>query len=604
MRIRVVDYIAKFIKDELKVSNVFMISGGGAMFLNDGIVKNGNIRVICNHHEQASAMGAVAYSKYTNGFAVTIPTTGCGGTNCITGLLDAWQDNVKVFFISGNDKIARTVRKSKVKLRQKGVQEADIISIVSSITKYAVMIDDEYDIAYHLEKAKFIAETGRPGPVWIDVPQDIQGAYIETTALRHFKENEGNCVTRLNVSEEEIDSFINDLEMSKRPVIIAGNGIRLGNAVNDFKLLIDLIKIPVVSTYLGIDLLSSNHPQFIGRTGIKGDRAGNFTMQNSDLLIAFGSRLSIGTTGYEKDTFARDAKIVVIDIDKEEHKKDTVRVDKIINVDIKVFINSLLRRLRDKKIKINFEWANTCEKWKNQWPTYVPVYRNDTSGINLYYFIDVLNRNLLEDSIVISDAGSAYYVTSQALMIDKMQRYITSGAQAEMGFTIPATIGAYFASNVDSVIGITGDGSFQMNVQELQTIRYHKIPIKLFVWNNNGYLSIRTTQKRFFEGRLIGTDISCGLSFPSIEKISNAYEIKYFLITNSEELEKLIPVILSLHEPVICEIMCQSDQIIAPIVTSIKKENGLMVSKPLEDMYPFLDRNEFFNNMIIKPMEE
>lgn len=602
--IRVVDYIARFIHEELKVSEVFMITGGGAMFLNDGIAKYKKIKTISNHHEQASAMGAVGYAKYTNGFSVVIPTTGCGGTNCITGLLDAWQDNVKVFFISGQDAKNRTVYNSKLKLRQLGVQEADIISIVSSITKYAVMVNDAKEIAYHLEKAKYLSETGRPGPIWIDVPLDIQGALIDENSLDHFSLSEINNDLKENATDDELEKFIKDISSSKRPVIIAGNGIRLGNAVKEFQKFIDDYKIPVVATYLGVDLLPTEHKQFIGRTGTKGDRAGNFAMQNSDLLISFGSRFSVASTGFDNNAFAREAKIIAIDIDQNEHKKNTVKIDYVINADIKNFLNQLELKLKDKEFPIQNGWADTCEKWKIKWPIFNPEYKNDKEGINLYYFMDVLNKNLKYNSVVVSDAGSAYYVTSQSLTIEGDQRYITSGAQAEMGYTIPASIGVCVARKNDEVIGITGDGSFQMNIQELQTIVQNKFPIKLFVWSNNGYLSIRATQNKFFEGRLIGTDSSSGVSFPEVEKIAYAYGIKFYKITNSNELERIIPQVLMEDEPIICEVMCQPNQILAPIVTSIKNEEGKLISKPLEDMFPFLDRSEFRKNMIIKPIEE
>jgi acetolactate synthase I/II/III large subunit len=604
MRIRVVDFVAEFIKEKLKVDDVFMISGGGAMFLNDGIAKHGNIRTVCNHHEQASSMGAVGYAKYTNGFGVVIPTTGCGGTNCVTGLLDAWQDNVKVFFISGNDNKSRTIHNSAIKLRQLGVQEADIISIVSSITKYSVMVNDAEEIAFHLEKAKYLAEVGRPGPVWIDLPLDIQGAFIESDELKHFSPSDLQTVYKTKASDHELEQFINDLSESKRPVVVAGNGIRLGNAVAEFRNFINKYKIPVVVTFLGVDLLPSEHPQFIGRTGSKGDRAGNFAMQNSDLLISFGSRFSVGSTGFDNESFAREAKIIAIDIDNEEHKKNTVKIDYVINADIKEFLIQIEAKLKNKKIPFNNRWVETCEDWKKKWPTFLEEYKDDKTGINLYFFLDILNRNLKEDSVVVSDAGSAYYVTSQSLMIKDAQRYITSGAQAEMGFTLPASIGVCVARNNKEVIGITGDGSFQMNVQELQTIVHNKFPVKLFIWNNNGYLSIRATQKRFFEGRLIGTDSSCGVSFPSAEKIACAYGIKFYRVSTSEEVETQLPKILSENEAVICEVICQSDQILAPIVTSIKNKEGHMISKPLEDMFPFLTRKEFKKNMIIKTKKE
>lgn len=602
--IRVVDYIANFIHEKLEVNEVFMITGGGAMFLNDGIVKNGKIKTICNHHEQASAMGAVGYAKYTNGFGVVIPTTGCGGTNCVTGLLDAWQDNVKVFFVSGQDAKARTVYNSSLKLRQLGVQEANIIPIVSSITKYAVMVNDAKEIAYHLEKAKYLAETGRPGPVWIDVPIDIQGTIIDENTIDHFVPSDFKNDFKDYATEFELNKFIDDLSNCKRPVIIAGNGIRLGNAVREFRMFIDQYKIPVVATYLGVDLLPTNHKQFIGRIGTKGDRAGNFAMQNADLLISFGSRFSVAASGFDNKTFAREAKIIAIDIDPDEHKKNTVKIDYVINADIKMFLTQLQLKLNRNIINKLNVWGETCEKWKTNWPIFLPEYRNDKEGINLYYFMEILNKNLKSNSVVVSDAGSAYYVASQALYINGNQRYITSGAQADMGYTIPASIGVCVARENDEVIGITGDGSFQMNIQELQTIVYNKYPIKLFVWNNNGYLSIRVTQSRYFEGREVGTDSSNGVSFPDVEKIAYAYGIKFYRINNASELETKIPQLLMENEPILCEVMCQPNQVLAPIVTSIKTDDHKLISKPLEDMFPFLERDEFRKNMIIEPMEE
>lgn len=604
MKLRVADYIANFIYDILNVQEVFMITGGGAMYLNDGIAKHGKIRTISNHHEQACAMGAVGYSKYTNGFGVVIPTTGCGGTNCITGLLDAWQDNVKVFFISGNDNKDRTVHNSPVKLRQAGVQEADIVTIVSSITKYAVMINEPNDIAYHLEKAKHISETGRPGPVWIDIPLDVQRYIIETDNLNHFIPEQSSFDNKEYATDEELLKFVKYLSESKRPIIVAGNGIRLGDATEEFLKFIDFSKIPVVSTYLGIDLMPTNHPQYIGRTGVKGDRAGNFAMQNSDLLISMGSRLSTGTTSFDYDSFAREAKIIAIDIDPNEHKKKAVKLEFVINADIKKFLLKLMELLQNKELPNLDRWGNTCENWKKKWPIFKPEYQDDKEGINLYYFLEVLNEKLKNDSVVVSDAGSAYYVTSQALFIRDKQRYITSGAQAEMGFTLPASIGVCVARNNKEVIGITGDGSFQLNIQELQTIVHHKFPIKVFIWNNNGYLSIRVTQNRYFEGRILGTDPSSGLSFPDLKKIASAYGIKFYRISKSPELNKAIEKILRHDEPVLCELMCQSNQVLSPVVTSAANPEGRLVSKPLEDMFPLLDREEFYKNMIIKPIKE
>lgn len=597
---RVCDYIADFIRQKLNTRHVFMVTGGGAMFLNDGIACHPDLQAIANHHEQASAMAAVAYSKYTNGFGVVIPTTGCGGTNCITGLLDAWQDNVKVFFISGQDKSSRTVRKSKIALRQAGIQEADIISIVSPISKYAAMVETPNDIAYHLEKAKYAGENGRPGPVWLDIPMDVQSAIIDPDKLRHYKPRKNNEIAEAKSVNRHCHALTRKLNTSKRPLILVGNGVRLGSAIPEFINFVEKFEIPVVSTYLGIDILPTDHPQYVGRIGIKGDRAGNFAVQNCDLLISLGSRLSTGSTGYNYETFARNATIWAIDIDANEHKKRTVKIDKIIRTDVKQFLSNMPRTRMASGA--HSEWNQTTRHWKEIWPTCLQRYKNDKNGINLYHFIDKLNQHAPADATIIADAGSAYYVTSQALRIAPKQRYITSGAQADMGFTLPGTIGASLAKGNREVIGITGDGSFQMNIQELQTIIHHKLPIKLFIWNNNGYLSIRATQKRFFSGRLIGTDPSCGVSFPDLRKIAKAYGIRYYRISSSKSTGTRIKEIFSEKCAVLAEVICDPNQELAPILGSTQDSSGKLIANPLEDMHPLLPRDVFRKEMIIEPL--
>ena len=596
---RVTDYIANYIYRQ-GVKEVFLVSGGGMMFLSDGIAKHPYLKAICNHHEQASAMAAVAYAKYKEDLGVAYVTSGCGGTNAITGLLNAWQDNIPCIFISGQVKTKETTRNSGLKLRQFGTQELDIISIVESITKYSVMVNDPSEIAYHLEKAVFLAKSGRPGPVWIDVPLDVQGAIIEEKKLKRFNPKEIRKKYKEIPTQEEIKKFINLLKKSKRPVIIGGQGIRLAKAIPEFKKFIEKYQIPVVAPYLGISNLPSNHKLFIGRIGNKGNRAGNFTVQNADLVISIGSRLSVNSIGYEYAKFAREAKVVVVDIDPEEHKKKTIKIDLFINSDAKEFL-----KIVNSKISLDTnEWIKKCSKWKNKYPVCLPEYKKEEKGINLYYFVDSLSKKMKSDAVIVSDAGSAFYATSQAIQLKEKQRYITSGGQAEMGFTLPACIGVSIAKRRKEVLGITGDGSFQMNIQELQTIIHNKLPIKIFVWNNDGYLSIRATQSKFFEGRFIGTDKDSGVSFPSLEKISKAYGIKYFKISKSSKLEKDLEKILSFSGSVICEVMCLRDQKIVPTVSSLKRDDGTMVSKPIEDMYPFLDRKEFLENMIVKPVEE
>ena len=588
MKQRVADIVASFLVAQ-GIKDVFTLTGGGAMFLNDGIASNDNINAICNHHEQACAMGAVAYAKYKNGLAAAMLTTGCGATNAITGLLDAWQDNTPVIFISGQIKRKETSRNSKTNLRQFGVQEADIISIVESLTKYSVMVNEPDEILYHLERAAHLAMTGRPGPVWIDIPLDVQGFFIEIDELKHF-------TPEIDVTLEikGMERLVKMYEQAERPIILAGNGVRLSGSVDKLREFSSKNNIPCVVSYLAVDYFEQDSPNYVGRLGIKGDRAGNFAIQNSDLIISLGSRLSVCLTGFEYELFARNSKLIVVDIDEDEHKKDTVDIDQFIHADVGNFLSKFANKITP---KILGNWQNKCVHWKNKWPVYQGGYDADT--VNMYEFTKTLSELASEDEIVVSDAGSSYYVTSQSFTFNSnKQRYITSGAQADMGFTLPAAIGTCIAAN-KSVVGITGDGSFQLNIQELQTIKHYNLPVKLIVWNNNGYLSIRATQNKFFDGRRIGTDPESGVSFPEVEKIAKAYDLPYVKINNTAELRKKLTDVITASGPVVCEVMCPENQEIIPMVSAIKNDDGSMTSKPIEDMYPFLDRDEFLKEMIV-----
>ena len=567
---RVVDYVIDEVY-KAGAKHAFTITGGGAMFINDAVAAHPSIVPVCNHHEQASAMGGVAYSKYTGKPSLVCPTTGCGGTNSITGLLDAWQDSVPVIFVSGNVNLHQI---SPPGVRNLGVQEARIIEIVESITKYAKLIESVDDVEEIVQTAIKEATTGRPGPVWIDIPMDIQGKQMPVFSL-----------------EDEI-------KKAERPLILAGGGISCaGISREEFREYVKEAKIPVVTTYNSVDLIESDDPYFVGRVGVKGTRAGNFAMQNCDLLLVLGSRLPVPVSGYNYKTFARDAKVIVVDIDKEEHSKNTVKIDKFIHSDLKDF-------LYKNPISTNvLSWQQKCIRWRDSWPI-IPIQNNKSNetGIDLYDFTGKLNKNKPDDSVVISDAGSAYYVCSQATGIKGKNRYITSSAQAEMGFTIPACIGAAFAGS-PCVIGVTGDGSFQMNLQELQTIKHHQLPIKLFVWNNGGYLSIRTTQKKFFEGREIGTDEDSGVSFPDLVRVAYAYDMDYIKVSDYDSLTPALQTIFANDDPMIIEVMCQKWQEVIPTLQGRKNPDGTISAPPLEDMYPFLSREEFCDNMIVETVE-
>ena len=560
---RVADYVIDQIY-KAGCEHIFLVTGGGAMHLNDAVAAHGKIKPVCNHHEQASAMAAVAYAKYNNSLAAVNVTTGCGGTNAITGLLDAWQDSVPVIFVSGNVNRPHMAPEGS---RNLGVQEANIIDIVKPITKYAVVVNDPQDIDEVMKDAIRIATHGRPGPVWIDIPMDVQGA---------------QCF--------DIESALRE---AKRPLILAGNGINCAQAREEFVDFVWSTNIPVVTSYNAVDLFPSCYDHFVGRVGIKGTRAGNFAMQNCDLLLVIGCRLSVPVTGYNYTTFAREAKVIVVDIDKDEHSKETVKIDRFIHRDAKDFL-TLNKFEREKN-----DWNEICRLWKKKWP--VCPDENPSEKVDLYYFMKVLNERKRNDDVVISDAGSAFYVCAQATEIQANQRFITSSSQAEMGFTIPACIGAAFAKDGD-VIGVTGDGSFMMNLQELQTIAHYNLPVKLFVWNNDGYLSIRTTQKKFFEGREIGTDTESGVSIPNIRDVVKSFGIEH-IYADASELEHSIRTTLDHDGPIVCEVLCEKWQEVVPTMQGRKNPDGTISAPPLEDMYPFLSREEFYDNMIIKPLD-
>jgi len=550
-RVRVTDYIAKFICD-YGVKHVFMLSGGGIMHLTDGLACNKDLQVVCCHHEQAASMALEAYSRTSGHFSVGYFTTGPGATNAITGLAGAWLDSVPCLFISGQVKKKEAVYNAKISgLRQFGVQEINILPIVESITKYSMIVNNPEDIKYHLEKAVYLSKEGRP-----------------------------------------------------RPVILAGQGIRISGAIDDLLEFVGKYNIPVVTTYLGIDIIDSSHPQYVGRIGIKGDRAGNLAIQNSDLLIVIGSSLPVAEIGYDYAQFAREAKIIIVDIDTSSHKKNTINIDLLIESDAKEFINKLSKLLDKKRVIFDKKWLDICISWRNKYPVCLPEYNELKDKINIYYFIDKLSKKLNTDDVVVTDAGSAFFAGSQCVKIKKGMRYITSGGFATMGYSLPASIGACIALDKKRVMCITGDGSFQQNIQELQTVVHYRLPLKIFILNNEGYLSIRFTQEKYFDKRFIGESSLSGTSFPDAEKIAKAYGIKFVRVSDNGQLDNILDDVLNYNGPVICEIMTPRKQLIIPTVASEKKDDGTMVSKPLEDMYPFLDREEFKKEMIVKPVDE
>lgn len=596
--IRVSDYIAQFISDRLGLKDIFMLSGAGSMHLTDGVACNPKLRAICVHHEQSASMALEAYARTNENFGVGYFSTGPAALNALTGLGGAWQDTVPCLFISGQVKRSTCTHTEGVPgLRQFGVQELDIIPVVSSLCKYAVHLTQPNMVRYELEKAVSIAKSGRPGPVWIDIPMDVQSALIDPAHLPAYTAAEQAPVASDAVLDELRDMFTK----AQRPVIIAGRGIRLAGAQAILQTLATEFNVPVVTPYLGIDNLRHDLDIYIGKTGVKGDRPANYAMQNSDLVLAVGTSLHISVVGYEYEHFARAAKKVVIDIDLTSHRKKTIKIDRLIESDAKEALQGLLTRLRDVKFKsVSENWLRRCVEWKKRYPVCLPEYEKTVGAINVYTFMDRLSSLASEGDAFIGDAGSAIYAVSQGLILrHNNQRYIPSSAMATMGYTIPAALGVSAALGDKRVMAITGDGSLQQNIQELQTILHYKLPIKLFIWNNDGYLSIRASQKNYFEERYIGEGPRSGVSIPDTLKICEAYGLPAARVSDIAELNDAIQTAIAYDGPYVLEIVTPPEQPIVPTVSSRVNPDGSMSSRPLEDMAPFLDRDEYRSNLLV-----
>jgi len=598
--IKLSDYVFSFIAD-LGVKHVFAVCGGGAMHLVDSLGRNENLMYVATHHEQAASMAAEGYSRISGKPGVALVTSGPGGTNTITGLYGAWIDSIPIIFISGQ--VTTDTLIGETGLRQFGIQEADIVNLVKPITKYAITVRDPKLIKYHLQKALYLATTGRPGPVWIDIPLDIQSKLVNINELTAFNLDEIKQEDKTQLLKVRIGKCINMLKKAKRPVLIIGYGIRLAKGEKEFLQLVEKLRIPVISSWTGTDLIDYDHELYVGRSGIMGDRAGNFTVQNSDLLLIIGSRMSIPQVGYNYTVFAREAKKIVIDIDDKELRKTTIKIDLPINADAKKFMVELLRQLEEQgvKIKVN-DWIQRCKHWKAKYPVVLPEYKDNKEAVNSFYFIEVLSKRLDKRAVVVTDVGTSFTCTMQSFKVKFGQRLFTSSGHSPMGFGLPGSVGACFAMGKKKTICITGDGGLQMNIQELQTIVHNNLPIIIFVLNNGGYLTIKLMQQNHF-GQYVGSEKDSGLSLPDTIKIANAYGIKAERIANHDELHAKIDSVLAQPGPFICEIMMPENQPLLPRVSSIKKPDGAVVSRPLEDMYPFLSREEFLENMVVKPIE-
>lgn len=595
--IKVSDYIIKFISD-IGVKHVFMLPGGGWMHMLESLGNNSNITYICNLHEQASAIAAEAYGQYTNNIGVAMVTTGPGGTNAVTGIAAAWVDSTPCMVISGQVKRADMIEKSG--LRQMGAQEVDIIPIVKPVTKYAVSVTNHLKIRYCLEKAFYLAKNGRPGPVWIDVPLDVQGSLVEESELMTFIPPKNSLQSIVN-RNDSINETIKLLNNAKRPVILAGNGIWLANAEKEFHELINILNVPVLTTWKSVDLIPEDHRLFAGRPGAIGQRGANFVLQNADLLITIGARMDLPQTAYDHKNFGKSAKKVIVDIDECEIKKMQMNIDVPIIADAKDFICEMLNQKEKIRHTDKTGWLHKCAEWKEKYPVVLPEYRKQKDYVNSYVLIDVISQEMnSEDILVPGSSGSCSEVTMQAFKVKEGQNILNNQGFGSMGFGLPASIGACIASGQKRTVCINGDGGFQLNIQELETVARLQLPIKFFILNNDGYGSIRNMQRAHFSGNYVGSDEKSGMSLPDITKIANAYGIPSAKINNHEGINEKVREILNFTGPFICEVMIAPDQPTSPRVSSIKLEDGSMMSKPLEDMWPFLDKEELEANMISK----
>lgn len=598
---KLTDYVIDFLVRN-RIKYVFGLTGGAVVHLFDSIDRNPGIQPVFCHHEQAAALAAVSYARVRNDLGAAIVTTGPGGTNAITGVTAAWQDSIPCIFVSGQSRKEHTTHGKQ--LRQLGSQELDIVSIVEPITKYAVMVDTPEMIRYHLEKAVYVAKHGRPGPVWIDIPLNFQWASIEPELLHGYNLSEDERgLSQPNIYKSSCEKCRALLSEAKRPLLMAGYGVRLSHAHEAFKKFVEAVNIPFVSSWTASDMFGHDNPLYVGRMGIAGQRGANLAVQNCDLLVCVGSHLSIPLTGTMFDAFARDAKIVLVDIDMQELDYETVQVDLPIWCDAKIFLDEMIKMPPViQKSTIN-SWYNKCVRYK----TY-----NYMSGecdlkkefVDNYVFIDTLSDVLNEDDIVVVDGGGTIvYISHQALKIKKGQRLVLSSGICAMGTSLPESVGACFANGMKRTICLVGDGSMQLNIQELQTIVYHNLPIKIFVMNNNGYLAIRHTQSGFLENNYIGSSKVGGLSLPDFKKVAAAYGLKTMKIMGHEQLKEKIESVLYKPGPILCEVMVDPNQQIIPRQGFVKNSDGTHTPLPLEDMYPFLDRKEFLENMVVSPLD-
>jgi acetolactate synthase-1/2/3 large subunit len=596
------DYVIQFLAGK-GVRHIFLLPGGGAMHLNDSLARSPSILPVANLHEQGCAIAAEAYARVSGQLGVVMVTCGPGGTNTVTGLAGAWLDSTPVLFLSGQ--VKRSDLKAESGLRQSGVQEIDIVSIVRTLTKYSVTVLEPASMRFHLEKAWHLATTGRQGPVWLDIPLDVQAAEIDPEAQEAFVYDEPAPGVNASELSALVRRAIGILQGAQRPVVLLGNGIRLAGAVPVMERWLQQVRAPVLTTWLGLDLVPHSDPLLVGRPGGIAPRAANFAVQNCDCLIAIGARLDPIVTGYAHGKFARAAQKIVVDLDPRELEKFSFVVDCPIAADARIFLAEWELQSAAQSYPDWQPWLARCQGWKKRYPLLLPEHLpNQVQPLSLYHFAKALSDALPEGQLVASgSSGFACEIFLLMLEVKRGQRIFHNRGTGSMGFAVPAALGAAIASG-KSVVSLEGDGGFQMNLQELAVIAGRHLPITFFVINNSGYASIRSSQDNYFQGRHIASDRQSGLFLPQVRLLAEAYGIAYRCIDAGSNLKEEIGEVLDFAAPIICEVFVRQDEARTPRLASTVRADGSIVSRPLEDLYPFLSREEFLENMIVPPLEE
>jgi acetolactate synthase-1/2/3 large subunit len=605
-RMKVADYICARIKELTGSGHVFLLSGGGMMHLLDSVGRS-ELEVVPMHHEQGAAIAAYAYGRTINSTGVCFATSGPGATNTVTAVAAAYTDSVPMLFISGQ--VSTLFSQRPYGLRQRGFQEFNVVDMVQSTTKYAAYVANAQDVRYELEKACFFARSGRPGPVWLDIPLDIQAASIEPKSLRSFDpKSEGLANENPSPSPDLVASILAKLRSAKRPLLVLGHGVWLSGARPRIARLLELLRVPVQTTWNAIDLVPDAHPRYFGRANAYGPRYANFVIQNTDYLLSIGARLGVQHTGYNVESFAREAFIDMIDLDEAEAVKPFLGVDRFSRCDAAQLIDALIAMAEastQPPLEAPTDWLAYCWRMKQTYPVSPSLAEvaNDRF-VDPYYFVAALSNELPDDALVpLGSSGTAFTVSGQAFLPKVGQRVFHAKGMAAMGMGLPSAIGACIARDRKMAITLVGDGGFQLNIQELQTIAHHRLSIKICVVNNNGYHAIRVTQENYFQNRYVGSTAENGVSLPSLERIATAYGIGYRQIAANDVVVSELRAMLANPDPEIVEIMVDPAKHLMPKLGSYIKPDGSMASKPLEDLLPLLDREEFLANMYISPID-